>query len=348
MNFKAYLNTISNRARSLPVVILYVTEGCNLKCVTCSYRKPLPGELSFEEITVLAESLKQFGLRHIVYSGGEPLLRRDFPEICGLFHNTGIKQTLLTNGLLLEKRLLELQNVFSEIIVSIDGADADIHNRIRGVNSFDIILTGISAAVSAGENVSIRTVLQKQNYRALPEFITMARYAGVKRISFLAADVSSEAYGRDSIAHKLDQKGTVENESVIALNSGETAELRTIINEMAVKNKRDFDSGFISESPEKLLGLADYYDALRGVGRFPNTLCNAPMVSLVITSTGDVHPCFFLPAYANIRNTPFPAAANTDSIMQTRKAVKNYEPSECKRCVCTLYTSPRNALADKF
>ena len=341
MNFKAYLNTISNRARSLPVVILYVTEGCNLKCVTCSYRKPMPGELSFEEITVLAESLKQFGLRHIVYSGGEPLLRRDFPEISGLFHNTGIKQTLLTNGLLLEKRLPELQNVFSEIIVSIDGADADIHNRIRGVNSFDIILAGISAAVSAGENVSIRTVLQKQNYRALPEFITVARYAGVKRISFLAADVSSEAYGRES-------SGTVENESAIALNSGETAELRSIINEMAVKNKSDFTAGFISESPEKLLGLADYYDALRGVGRFPNTLCNAPMVSLVITSTGDVHPCFFLPAYTNIRNTPFPLAANTESIKQIRKSVRTYEPHECKRCVCTLYTSPRNALADKF
>lgn len=341
MNFKAYLNTISSRARSLPVVILYVTEGCNLKCVTCSYRKPMPGELSFEEITQLAENLKQFGLRHIVYSGGEPLLRRDFPQICGLFRSTRIKQTLLTNGLLLEKRLPELQNVFSEIIVSIDGASAEVHNRIRGVNSFDIILGGISAAVSAGENVSIRTVLQKQNYRALPEFINMARMAGVKRISFLAADVSGEAYGRES-------KGTVKNESEIALNPDETAELRVIINEMAVKNKSDFDSGFISESSQKLLGLADYYDALRGIGKFPKTLCNAPMVSLVITSTGDVHPCFFLPAFANIRNTPFPMAANTESIKQTRKAVKSYEPAECKRCVCTLYTSPRAALADKF
>ena len=341
MNFKAYLNTISTRVRALPVVILYVTEGCNLKCVTCSYRKPLPGELSFEEISILGESLKKFGLRHIVYSGGEPLLRRDFPEICGLFRNTRIKQTLLTNGLLLEKRLPELQNVFTEIIVSIDGANAEVHNRIRGVNSFDIILAGISAAVSAGENVSIRTVLQKQNYRALPGFIDMARGAGVKRISFLAADVSGEAYGRES-------KGTVENESAIALNSDETDELRTIINEMAVKNKSDFESGFISESPQKLLGLADYYDALRGAGSFPKTLCNAPMVSLVVTSTGDVHPCFFLPAFTNIRKTPFPMAANTDSIMKTRKAVKSYEPAECKRCVCTLYTSPRSALADKF
>lgn len=341
MNFKAFLNTISTRARALPVVILYVTEGCNLKCVTCSYRKPLPGELSFEEISALAINLKKFGLRHIVYSGGEPLLRRDFPQICGLFTNNGIKQTLLTNGLLLEKRMPELQNVFTEIIVSIDGADAEVHNRIRGVNSFDIILAGITAAVSAGENVSIRSVLQKQNYRALPQFIDMARKAGVKRISFLAADVSGEAYGRES-------KGTVENESEIALNQDETAELRVIINEMAVKNKSDFDSGFISESPQKLLGLAEYYDALNGTGRFPKTLCNAPMVSLVITSTGNIHPCFFLPAFANVRSTPFPAAANTESIQRTRKAVRSYEPAECKRCVCTLYTSRRSALADKF
>ena len=144
MNVNAFLNTISSHARSLPVVIFYVTEGCNLKCVTCSYRKPMPGELTYDEIETLTGQLFSFGLKHIVYSGGEPLLRRDFPDICRLFHHKNIKQTLLTNGLLLEKRIDELKDHFSEIIVSIDGADALTHNTIRGVNSFDIIFNGIS------------------------------------------------------------------------------------------------------------------------------------------------------------------------------------------------------------
>jgi MoaA/NifB/PqqE/SkfB family radical SAM enzyme len=341
MNFKAYLNTISNTARTLPVVILYVTEGCNLKCVTCSYRKPLPGELSFEEISHLASELKAFGLRHMVYSGGEPLLRRDFPDICRLFETVDIKQTLLTNGLLLEKRAGEICKYFDEIIVSIDGAEAGVHNSIRGVNSFDVIQEGISKAISLGANISIRTVLQKGNFRQLPAFIQMARTAGVKRISFLAADISGEAYGRESA-------GIVSNENIIALNSDETMELRSIINKMAVNNKSDFNSGFISESPAKLSAIADYYDALNGNSAFPKTLCNAPMVSLVITSTGDVHPCFFLPAFANTRKSKFRDLVNSGSIKATRRRVRSYEPEQCKRCVCTLYTSSKSALSGKF
>src|SRR5437867_1285405 len=100
MNVKAFLNTISNTARTLPIVILYVTEGCNLKCITCSYRQPLPNELTFHEIKELAGQLKEFGLKHIVYSGGEPLVRSDFAKICELFSKFGVKQTLHTNGLL--------------------------------------------------------------------------------------------------------------------------------------------------------------------------------------------------------------------------------------------------------
>ncbi|MCC7158564.1 MAG: radical SAM protein, partial [Ignavibacteria bacterium] len=162
MNIKSFLNTISVSSRSLPVVILYVTEGCNLKCVTCSYRQPMPGELSLDEIKNLAHDLKSFGLRHIVYSGGEPLLRRDFIEICRLFQSLNIKQTLLTNGLLLEKHAGDLTGFFAEIIVSMDGANAETHNSIRGVNSFDLILKGISKTLALPQAplVSIRTVLQ--------------------------------------------------------------------------------------------------------------------------------------------------------------------------------------------
>lgn len=345
MNIKAFLNTISSAARTLPIVIIYVTEGCNLKCVTCSYRQPLPNELTFEEITELAGTLAGFGLKHIVYSGGEPLLRRDFPEICKLFAGHGVKQTLLTNGLLLEKRIDDIKQYFEEIIVSLDGAEPDTHNKIRGVNSFDLILKGIAKSLtgSAKPEVSIRTVLQKQNFRELEGLIELAKRTGIKRISFLAADVSSDAYGRDT-------RGSVAEENQIALDLNEIKELRNIINELAVKYESDFASGLISESPEKLHHIADYYEALASGGKipFPKNLCSAPMVSAVITSTGDIHPCFFLPSYGNIRKNLFSELINSPSIISTRKLVKKMEPLRCKECVCTLYTSRKNALLDNF
>jgi Fe-coproporphyrin III synthase len=345
LNVKAFLNTISSHARSLPVVILYVTEGCNLKCMTCSYRKPMPGELSFDEIKHLSVQLINAGLKHIVYSGGEPLLRRDFPEICQLFSEKGVKQTLLTNGLLLEKRIGELKNTFAEIIVSIDGADAATHNAIRGVNSFDIILNGIKNTLDVinknKTRVSIRTVLQKQNFRSLEEFIHMTRSTGVSRISFLAADVSSDAYGRDT-------QGIVSDENSIALDLGEIKELRKIIDDIALKYSSEFSGGFISESPGKLRHIADYYEALHGNIPFPPNLCNAPNVSLVITSTGDVHPCFFLPKFANIRLGSLRTIINDPEIKTSRDDVKLMKLDRCQKCVCTLYVSPFNALNNNF
>jgi len=343
MNIKAFLNTITNSARTLPIVILYVTEGCNLKCITCSYREAMPGELSLDEIKTLALQLKKSGLKHIVYSGGEPLLRRDFAEICRTFKQYGVKQSLLTNGLLLDKRVDEIQHYFSEIIVSIDGGKAETHNKIRGVNSFDLILKGIAKAVNSVNKklVSIRTVLQKNNFRELPEMINMAKSAGVDRISFLSADVASDAFGRDT-------KGVVSNEHDISLSKDEVNEFREIINQVIKDCTPEFFTGFISESPQKLLKLVEYYGALCGLNDFPKNFCNAPMVSAVITSTGNIHPCYFIESYGNTRITGLKELINSHGIKKVRNEVRNFAHPRCKTCVCTLNVTKANALFNRF
>ena len=342
MNFKAFLNTIGSTARTLPIVILYVTESCNLKCITCSYREALPGELSLDEIKGLASELNRLGLRHIVYSGGEPLLRRDFAEICKTFAGYNVKQSLLTNGLLLEKRIREIYQYFSEIIVSIDGANAETHNSIRGVNSFDHIMKGITAALSLPgiNDISIRTVIQKSNFRQIADMAAQAKSLGVKRISFLPADVLPGAFGRDSAT-------ALQNNNVL-LNENEINELRQILHNMTKDFKEEFASGFISESPSKLFHIADYFEAHSGKSEFPKTFCNAPMVSAVITSTGEMQPCFFLPAFGNIRKKHIKELINCEVLAETRKKVKSNKMERCKTCVCTLSVSSKAALYNRF
>ncbi len=343
MNVRAYLNTVSSTAHTLPIVILYVTEGCNLKCITCSYRAPMPGELTLDEIKKLAAELNSLGLRHIVYSGGEPLLRRDFPEICRTFASLGVKQSILTNGLLLEKRVKDLYKYFSEIIVSIDGANAATHNRIRGLNSFDQILKGIQTAASLPNRgqVSIRSVVQKSNFRQIKEIVKLAKSLGVNRVSFLSADVASDAFGRDT-------RGAVSGAESILLDENEVKEFKEIVTGMFTEFADEFSSGFISESPAKILRLVDYFEACIGKSDYPVNACNAPNISAVITSTGDVHPCYFLPSYGNIRKTPLGELINIASIKDTRVKVKNYELERCKTCVCTLKVTSKAALYDKF
>ncbi len=343
MNVAALLNTLTTGCRTLPVVIFYATEGCNLRCVSCSYRTPPPGELSLPEIRELAASLRRLGLQHIVFSGGEPLMRRDFPEICSFFEGKEIHQTLLTNGLLLEKRLHEVEQYLDEIIVSLDGPSPSVHDAIRGAESFERILRGVEAAVRRGPSVSvaIRTVVQKRNFRTLPAMVRLAKNLGVTRISFLAADVLSESFGRARL-------GPAAPQEEITLTEAETDELRTVVAEMAEDFADDINRGFISESEARLHDLVLYYQAIRGNAAFPRHPCNAPMVSAVITSTGALQPCFFLPAYGNIREGDLGESLNGDGIRATRRAVRNMKPDRCKTCVCSLYVSPLKALRGHF
>jgi MoaA/NifB/PqqE/SkfB family radical SAM enzyme len=346
MNLNAFLNTLGTRCRTLPLVILYVTEGCNLRCVTCSYRTPLPNELSLEEISRLAVRLKELGLRHIVYSGGEPLTRKDLPDICRVFRNLGVKQSLLTNGLLLEKRLADIESFFSEIIVSVDGPDEGVHDGIRGVTSFKQITRGIRAVREGRKTgqapvISLRTVIQKKNFRSVIAMVRFGRELGVDRMSFLAADVLSDGFGRTGTGPAL------RNDDVV-LSPDETGEFRQLIETMASECAGEFASGFIAESPRKMRALAEYFEALQGMGPFPETQCNAPMVSAVITSTGDIKPCFFLPAFAALRDGNLRESLNGPGIRSVRSDVRNGNLDRCKTCVCTLHVSPAHALLDRF
>ncbi len=343
MNINALLNTLGTQCRTLPIVILYVTEGCNLRCVTCSYRHPRPDELSFEDIVRLSRALKDFGLRHIVYSGGEPLLRRDLPAICREFSSLGVRQTLLTNGVLLEKRSAEILPFLQEIIVSIDGPDEGIHDGIRGGKAFHQIIEGIRSVrgIPNRPAISIRTVVQKQNYRSIIDMVRFARNIGTDRISFLAADVLTDSFGRD-------RPGSTVMRDVIALDREEVVELKALIDRMGSDLREEFASGFIAEPVAKLRFIARYYEALLGDCDYPPNVCNAPGVSAVITSNGDLLPCFFLPSYANLRDGSLPDLLNLGRIRETRRKVQNGDIDRCRTCVCTLHVSPAAALRDHF
>ena len=342
MNVNAFLNTLSNQSRTLPIVILYVTEGCNLQCIMCSYRTPSPNELSISDLRALAEQLCEFGLQHIVYSGGEPLTRRDFENICDIFEEKGVKQTLLTNGLLLEKRS-DLMRYFSEVIVSLDGSTPEIHDSIRGVRSFDQILRGLNKVIQgpARPLVSLRSVIQKRNFRNLPAIVELGKSIGADRISFLAADVLSDAFSRGP-------KDSPGPDRSIILDGQEIREYQTIVDEMTLKFKDEFETGFIAESPLKLHNIAKYFGAVLGIRPFPVNRCNAPMISAVVTSTGEIKPCFFLPAFGNVGSNPVSDLKKSESARLIRSDVRDYRLERCRTCVCTLYKSPSSAMMDKF
>ncbi|MFY9398603.1 MAG: radical SAM protein, partial [Desulfomonilia bacterium] len=109
-----------------PVVVWNVTAVCNLKCVHCyaSERTQSP-ELSTAEGRELIANLKDYGTPVVLFSGGEPLMRKDLPELIRQTVRSGMRAVISTNGTLITRDLaMELSDYgLSYIGVSLDGLE---------------------------------------------------------------------------------------------------------------------------------------------------------------------------------------------------------------------------------
>jgi MoaA/NifB/PqqE/SkfB family radical SAM enzyme len=121
-----------------------------------------------------------------------------------------------------------------------------------------------------------------------------------------------------------------------AVDRAETAEFDGIVEDTVQRFAADFESKFISESPEKLRRLPRYYAALNGLSEFPTTVCNAPWVSSVVEADGTVRPCFFHAPFGNVHDNTLEDILNSPSAVEFRRTLDVHENPICKTCVCTL------------
>src|SRR5215475_717821 len=119
---------------ALPIVILMPHSACNCQCVMCDIWKDNRNlkQLTEADIAGLLASLKKFGTKQVVMSGGEALLNPNFFRLCDILKKLGIHITLLSTGLTLKKSAEQLLQFVDDIIVSLDGDEAT-HNTIRNI-----------------------------------------------------------------------------------------------------------------------------------------------------------------------------------------------------------------------
>src|SRR5262249_18311189 len=141
--------------------------------------------------------------------------------------------------------------------------------------------------------VTARTTVQKANHRHLRETITAAKSLDLDGISFLAADLTSEAFNRP-----VSWSG--ERQREVALSLDELTSLEDEIESMIDENAEDIRAGYIAESPDKLRRIARHFRAHLGLDRDESPQCNAPWTSAVIEVDGSVRPCFFHRSIGNI------------------------------------------------
>jgi len=293
-------------------------------------------QLTEDDVRPLLLSLKKLGTKMVLMSGGEALLHPNFFKLCALFKKQGLYITLLSTGILLKKNADNLLKYVDEIIVSLDG-DASTHDAIRNVGgAFSLLSEGIAylKKCKPGYRISARTVIHRLNYKVWPSIIETAKTIGVDSISFLPADVSSQAFNRETL-------WSADRQQEIAISKEEIPDLQKVLDEIINRFPSEFKEHFIAESPAKLQQIVQYYQAVSGLCAFPKIRCNAPWVSTVIEPDGSVRPCFFHNVIGSIKRNSLEQIINSKESVLFRKKLDMATDPICKRCVCHLNLPPQ-------
>ena len=172
-----------------PVVVWNITRRCNLKCVHCYAQSDdisYENELSTDEGKTLIDDLSKFGVPVILFSGGEPLTRKDLPELADYAVKKGMRAVISTNGTLISKETARtLKNIgLSYVGISLDGME-DINDRFRGVKgAFKSALKGIENCKSAGIKVGLRFTINKFNANEIPDVLNLIEEMEIPRVCF--------------------------------------------------------------------------------------------------------------------------------------------------------------------
>ena len=359
MHFKRLLNFTSDKLQTLPLMVLYITDGCNSRCVTCDIWKNPRRNMSMTLVDELVEAAKKLQTSWVLLSGGESMQHPQWDAIANRFREIGVRVMLLTNGLYIKAHADRIADSVDDLIVSLDGGTAETYEAIRGVDGFGLILGGIRIVKGLRPDIVIttRTTVQRANFLEIPQIIEVASDNDVDSISFLAVDtVNPYAFGdrfqSDESIPMIANMGIAapseHGPNASSLTAEDCDELESILTRVETDFAELFANNTIAESPTKLRRiLLDYFRSTHDPEtKFDAPACNAPHFSTVIEVDGTLRPCYFLPAYGKLRpnHGTLPQAINLESAQTLRQAYRTGQRQECERCVCPLFKRPRQLL----
>jgi MoaA/NifB/PqqE/SkfB family radical SAM enzyme len=159
----------------------YLTYRCNARCHFCDIWALEPKkEADFETIRQNLQDLRRLGVKYVDFTGGEPLLRSDAPEIYTEAKRQGFYTSMTTNTILYPKRANEMRGLVDFLNFSLDGPDAESHDQSRGVKIFDTLVESVKVALSLGEFPVLNHTVTAQNFNRIQEVADLGQRLGVR------------------------------------------------------------------------------------------------------------------------------------------------------------------------
>lgn len=166
-----------------------ITDGCNLRCPYCyaSSEKCLPGELTTDEAIDLVSQSADIGAETIIFTGGEPMLRKDLFTVVEHAKSLGLRANMVTNATLIRNQQIaeRIAELFTTVTVSVDGATAETHDRTRGRGSFEKTRRALGFLNAAGVRPNINHVITSDNVENIEDFSEFLQGIEVKDVRLM-------------------------------------------------------------------------------------------------------------------------------------------------------------------
>jgi len=317
-----------------PVVVWNATRRCNLKCVHCyAHAKDVAekNELTTAQGKELIDDLANFGAPVILFSGGEPLVRKDLPELAGYAVEKGMRAVISTNGTLITAPLAKtLKNIgLSYVGISLDGMQ-EVNDRFRGIRgAFKSALQGIKNCQDAGIKVGLRFTINKFNVGEIPHIFKLIEDMDIPRVCFYHLVYAGR--GTDLVKEDLTLEGT---RKAVDLIINETKRLHDIGKPKEVLTVDNHADGpylylrLLRENPQhakkalELLQWNEGNNSGRGIG--------------CVSWDGEVHPDQFWRHYSlgNVQKRPFSEIWTdlSNPLLKKLKEKKKHVKGRCATC----------------
>ena len=155
----------------------WVTYRCNSRCQFCKIWKDMSlkkiTDAKFDNAKINLNHLKKIGITMIDFTGGEPLLNKELPQILSYAKQKGFFVKLSTNGYLYPNNAMDLKGTFSRIYFSFDTTSDEEYMMIRGIDGYEKLLDSIKIAKNLKEDVCLSVTLTDEtinNISSIAEF----------------------------------------------------------------------------------------------------------------------------------------------------------------------------------
>ncbi len=327
-----HLLQFSSGAR--PIVFWNMTNRCNLNCKHCyisAEDRHYPNELTTPEAEAFIDDLASLQVPVLLFTGGEPLLRKDIFALGRRAFDKGLRPVISSNGTLITpERARQIKDAgFQYVGISLDGAP-ETHNEFRGRSTaFEQTLRGIRNCLEAGIKAGVRFTINKYNQDDLPEILDIVEKEGIPR--FCMYHLVYAGRGRemaDMDQTKEEKRRTMEYlvEKTLELHhKGVEVEILT------TDNHADgiYLLNYIKETQPERAG--EVMELLRMHGG-----CSAGVKAANVDPQGNVHPCQFWShvTLGNVRERKFSEiwTSNQHELLAKLRAKGDHVEGKCGRC----------------